>query len=57
MRQAINDVVQWVTTKLQKGERVDVAFVVREITHSQSIWSWSKTRSIKDRCSLTSWVA
>ena len=35
LRQAINDVlVQWVTTKLQKGEPEDVAFMAREITHS-----------------------
>jgi hypothetical protein len=28
----INNV--WVTTKLQRGEPVDVAFMAREITHS-----------------------
>ena len=35
LRQAINDVgVQWVTTRLQKGEPVDAAFMAHEITHS-----------------------
>ena len=33
LRQAINDViVQWVTTKLQGGEPVDVAFMAREMS-------------------------
>jgi hypothetical protein len=35
LRQAINDaVVQWVTTKLQSGQPVDVGFMAREITGS-----------------------
>ena len=35
LREAINDVVvQYVTSKLQRGEPVDVAFMAREITGS-----------------------
>jgi hypothetical protein len=47
LRQAINDVVvQWLTTKLQKGEPVDVAFMAREITAQPNRHG---TKSIKDQ--------
>jgi hypothetical protein len=50
-------VVQWVTTRLQSGQPVDVAFVARDITHALIDMVLEQDESISGRRSLTSWVA
>ena len=57
-RQAINDVVvQWVTTKLQKRRAGGCGVHGPRDNAQPNRHGAGATRRIKDRCSLTSWVA